>query len=149
MTFRAKNILVPTDFSEGANLAVSYAFELASKLGAKVHLFHSDVVPVLPEDTGITAQLLSDMQELAEQTLRDIATRYQRSGAVGQCIVKVGDPRDLVNPLALELPADLIVMGTHGRRGFRRALLGSVAEYTVRTAPCPVLVVPQPSTPGA
>ena len=55
----------------------------------------------------------------------------------------LGDARELILDRAKHLPADLIVMGTHGRRGFQHLLLGSVAEAVVRHAPCPVLVVPQ------
>jgi nucleotide-binding universal stress UspA family protein len=55
--------------------------------------------------------------------------------------LKTGDARDLINQTAAEVGADLIVMGTHGRRGVRRALLGSIAETVVRSAPCPVLTV--------
>jgi nucleotide-binding universal stress UspA family protein len=56
-------------------------------------------------------------------------------------LIKAGDPRDMINRTAQELGVDLIVMGTHGRRGLTRALLGSVAESVVRSAPCAVLTV--------
>jgi nucleotide-binding universal stress UspA family protein len=56
-------------------------------------------------------------------------------------MVESGDPRAMIEGVATKLDADLIVMGTHGRRGVRRFLLGSVAEIVARTAPCPVLLV--------
>jgi len=56
-------------------------------------------------------------------------------------VLRTGDPRDLIIDVARELGADLIITGTHGRRGVRRALIGSIAESVVRTAPCPVLTI--------
>ena len=60
---------------------------------------------------------------------------------LGEVLLRTGDARDVINQTAKEVGADLIVMGTHGRRGVTRALLGSVAETVVRTAPCAVLTV--------
>jgi universal stress protein A len=142
MTFPPKNILVPTDFSEGADAAANYAFELAAKLGAKVHLLHAYMIPVFPEDGGVMRQLMAETHSLSEKSLKEIADKHKNAGTSGTVLTKVGDPRDQILQSALELKADLIVMGTHGRRGIKRMFMGSVAESVVRTAPCAVLVVP-------
>lgn len=60
-------------------------------------------------------------------------------------MLRTGDARDIIVNTALEVGADLIIMGTHGRRGLRRALLGSVAESVLRHAPCPVLAIRRPT----
>jgi nucleotide-binding universal stress UspA family protein len=112
-----KNILVPTDLSEGADHALDYACELARTLGAKVHLLNVIGIPVLgvPElGMALTSTMIDSMIS------------------------------DLILQTAKDLGADLIVMGTHGRRGFTRALLGSVTESVVRSAACPVLTVRRP-----
>jgi nucleotide-binding universal stress UspA family protein len=76
-----------------------------------------------------------------QEALDALAARHRGHVQIGQVLMKTGDARDMIDEAAKELGADLIVMGTHGRRGFSRALLGSVAETVVRTAPCPVLTI--------
>jgi nucleotide-binding universal stress UspA family protein len=72
----------------------------------------------------------------------DQAVEERRNQAsFGEVVLRTGDTRDTIRHVADEVHADLIVMGTHGRRGVSRALLGSIAEMVVRTAPCPVLTV--------
>jgi len=138
-----KHILVPTDLSEGAEQALDYACELARTLGARIHLLNVIGIPMLgvPElglavTTTMIDQLVIDSQHAIE---RLAATRCD--ALVGQTLVRTGDARDVINETAAELGIDLIVMGTHGRRGISRALLGSVAETVVRSAPCAVLTV--------
>jgi len=69
-------------------------------------------------------------------------------GAPFEIVMRTGDARDVIVNTAVEVGADLIVMGTHGRRGLRRALLGSVAESVLRHAPCPVLLMRSPPEPA-
>jgi universal stress protein A len=142
MPFPPKNILVPTDFSDGAEPAVAYAFALAKSTGAKVHVLHAYSIPAFPENVSLSSDLLTGMKEIAEKKLRDIAAKYQATGTVGEPLLRMGDPRDLISHGIAELNIDLVVMGTHGRRGLTRVILGSVAGYVIRTASCPVLVVP-------
>jgi nucleotide-binding universal stress UspA family protein len=138
-----KHILVPTDLSEGAEYALDYACELARLLGAQVHLLNVITIPALgvPElGVALTAsmidQLVVDNQAAIDQLALTHCTKER-----GQAMVRTGDARDVINQTAKELGIDLIVMGTHGRRGISRALLGSVAETVVRSAPCAVLTV--------
>src|SRR5262249_58632713 len=76
-----------------------------------------------------------------QKALDDIADARRSDPLIGKVLLRTGDARELINETARELGADLIVMGTHGRRGISRALLGSVAETVVRSAPCAVLTV--------
>jgi nucleotide-binding universal stress UspA family protein len=139
-----KNILVPTDFSDGAEEALDYACELARKLDATVHLVNVIGIPAVgvPElGVAFTATVIDSMVVDNQKALDELAAHRAGETRMGQVLLKTGDARDLINQTANELGADLIVMGTHGRRGITRALLGSVAETVVRSAPCPVLTV--------
>jgi universal stress protein A len=136
-----KNILVPTDLSEGAEHALDYACELGRILGAKVHLLNVIGIPVLgvPElGMALTSTMIDSMIADNQKALDELAAL---KGCTGEVVLKTGDARDLILQTAKELGVDLIVMGTHGRRGVRRALLGSVTESIVRSASCPVLTV--------
>lgn len=138
---KISNILVPTDFSPCSEQALDYAIDVADKLGAKVHLLSVIGIPSygVPElGVGLTATMIDNMTTDTQRAL-DQLKRDRKS--VSQTLVRAGDARDVILQTAEELPADLIVMGTHGRRGISRALLGSVAEMIVRTSPVPVLTV--------
>jgi nucleotide-binding universal stress UspA family protein len=141
-----KHIVVPTDFSEPADAALTYGIELARQLGATVSLVHvfedptvavfsDQYVPFPPEVRG---ELLADVR-------RRLADEIARRGYSEMTpVVLVGQTARAIVETARERHADLIVMGTHGRHGMAHLLLGSVAERVVRTAPCPVLTVRPP-----
>jgi universal stress protein A len=143
-----RTILVPIDFSEPAEAALDYAVKLAEKIDAKVHLLN--VVELQGfhfSDLGaaLTVEMI-DMIVAGNQTaLERLADKYRGSGHIGEVLLRTGDPRDLIEEVARELDVEMIVMGTHGRRGFRRLMLGSVAETVLRTARCPVLTVHPPN----
>ena len=139
-----KTILVPTDLSDGAEEALDYACELAAGLGATVHILNVIGIPTLgvPElGVALTSTVIDSMIIDNQQALDQLADRKRSKAAIGTVAIRTGDARDVINQTAREVGADLIVMGTHGRRGVTRALLGSVAETVVRSAPCPVLTV--------
>jgi len=139
-----KNILVPTDLSEGAEEALDYACELAAQLGATVHLLNVIGIPAMgvPElGVALTSTMIDTMLADNQRSLDVLANARRDRCAIGEVVLKTGDARDTINQTARDLGCDLIVMGTHGRRGLSRALLGSVAETVVRSAPCPVLTV--------
>lgn len=139
-----KNILVPTDLSDGAEEALDYACELARPFGATIHLLHVIGIPTLgvPElGVALTSTVIDSLVRDNQIALEELASRKRDLATFGQVLLRTGDARDLINQTAKELGADMIVMGTHGRRGVSRALLGSIAETVVRTAPCPVLTV--------
>ena len=140
-------ILVPTDFSETADAALGYAKSLAGRIGASLHLLYvftdpygaaayapEVYVPLPPE---VRERAIEDARARlterldADQEIYFRGTRTVVTGAAAKEIVQ----------FAAEQGIDLIVMGTHGRRGVAHLLLGSVAELVVRTARCPVLTV--------
>jgi nucleotide-binding universal stress UspA family protein len=138
-----RTILVATDFSEQADLALAEAAELAARLDATLHLLHVVTIPatVAPEVAFIQPSVMHSVTGAAQNALDERAGRYRDRVSVGPTRIDVGDARDVIDRVAEELGADLIVMGTHGRRGVRRFLLGSIAESVVRSAPCPVLTI--------
>jgi nucleotide-binding universal stress UspA family protein len=139
-----RTILVPTDFSEYADHALAYAAELAAHLDGTVHLVHSVSVAMagLPEvGVAFGAMLMESSTREAQDALDVRVAQYRDRVSLAPARIEVGDPRDTIERISKEIGADLIVMGTHGRRGLRRVLLGSVAESIVRSAPCPVLTI--------
>jgi nucleotide-binding universal stress UspA family protein len=137
-----KTILVPTDFSEFADQALDYAIMLASKLGAHVHVVNALGILEfgIPElGVALTGTMMESMVRANQEALDKLVATHPSANLA--TILRGGDPRSVIVQVANELGADLIVMGTHGRRGVTRMLLGSVAESIVRTAPCPVLTV--------
>jgi nucleotide-binding universal stress UspA family protein len=139
-----KNILVPTDLSEGAEEALEFACELARKFDATVHLLNVIGVPALgvPElGIALTSSVIDSLMEDNQIAMDKVAESKRVHTRIGEVLLRTGDARDVINQTARELGVDMIVMSTHGRRGVSRALLGSVTESVVRTAPCPVLTV--------
>lgn len=138
------HVLVPTDFSETAEAAARYGCELAARLGARVTLFHVYSLGVVAMPDAVyapTEEQLEILQQTAEASLREQAERLAPSGATIAWLAVAGLPAEAIVTAASQAHADLIVMGTHGRRGLSHLLLGSVAERVLRTAPCPVLTV--------
>lgn len=144
-----RTILVATDFSESADLALAYAADVAAQLGATIHLVHAISIPLIgvPElGLAVASMNIEAATEAAQAAIDERAARYRDRIPLAPTRIEVGDARDVVERVARLIDADLVVIGTHGRRGVRRMLLGSVAETVVRTAPCPVLTV-RPSMP--
>jgi nucleotide-binding universal stress UspA family protein len=121
-------ILLATDFSDVADHATRVARGYAERLGARVHLFHV----LSAGEYDVTRLLAHTRDKLGDRVPVIIASA-------------LGDPAEAIVRYAAANQVGLIVVGTHGRTGFSRALLGSVAERVVRTAPCPVLTVPPPA----
>ncbi len=148
MNTTIKRILVPHDFSETAEHALKYALDLAERLGASVTVAHVYDVPVYsyPEGPALTVEMTAQIERAAETALDALAQRSRRPGVEIDTALRRGSAWSEINAVAKLTNADLIVIGTHGRRGLARALLGSVAEKFVRSAPCPVLTVHVPET---
>lgn len=136
-----KTILVPTDFSPNADQALDYACELAAKLGATIHLVHAVSAPPSALQVALTEQIIENLLSEDRAVLEKLMRSRGEAAAFGSSTVDIGDPRDLILNTAKTRGADLIVMGTHGRRGLSRMVMGSVAENVLRHAPCPVLVI--------
>jgi nucleotide-binding universal stress UspA family protein len=139
-----KTILVPTDFGEPGRSALAYAVDLAQSVGAKVVLLHAFELPIMGFPDGVvvaTADMATRIVTAAQKALDDAVAPYRKEKVEIQSLLTQGDPREVVLAVAKETSADLIVMGTHGRKGIARALIGSVTESVVRTSPVPVLTV--------
>jgi len=147
MTRTFTRILVPTDFSETADAALVYAKSLATQLGASLHLLYvfSDLYATATMVPEVYAPLPPEVRERALEEARECL--LERLGAAeekhfhGSRSIVTGLTAKEIVKYATDNGIDLIVMGTHGRRGVAHLLLGSVAEHVVRTAPCPVLTV--------
>ena len=135
------NILVPIDHSPYAEHALDYAVELAAKLGAKVNVVTVVGVPIYGGPELGMALPAATLDALISDNQRALDELAKKRSLNGKALVRTGDARDVILQTVEELGADLIVMGTHGRRGISRALLGSVAETVVRASPVPVLTV--------
>lgn len=142
-----KHILVATDFTETSTRAVTYAFDLAQKLEVPLTLAHAYEIPVygFPDGALIaTADITARIAKGAQEALHRAVESIQGKGVKVAGVLRTGVPWEEINSTAAEVGADLIVIGTHGRRGLSRALLGSVAENVVRTAKVPVLTIHGP-----
>jgi len=139
-----KRILVPTDFTDTSNRALEWALDLARRLGASVTLMHAYEIPVIGFPDGAimaTPEIASRIAEASRSAL-DAAVEKHRGGSVAlDGLIREGVAWETINAVSDEIDADVIVIGTHGRRGLARALLGSVAENVVRTAHRPVVTI--------
>ena len=107
---------------------------------------HAYEIPIyaLPRRRCSTAEVIGNIQRAASAALEGVVARARRPGVDVQGVLRQGPAWSEINATAKDTHADLVIMGTHGRHGLARALLGSVAEKVVRTAPCPVLTLHGP-----
>lgn len=140
-----KTILVPTDFSASATAALAWADGLAHAFGARIVLVHVvdlevQWVPAGPAvvPTPVPAAVARGVRERAQAALDALAGK---TPSVQRTVVRTGHARDEILKAADQAGADIIVMGTHGRRGVAHLFIGSVAEYVVRHAAIPVTTV--------
>jgi universal stress protein A len=139
-------ILVAHDFSRSAGAALDHACGLAELTGAALHLVnvvepviaYPPVVGGIVPSAGYGTEMIVQSRRAAETSLAQIAAEV---GPDCEYHIVTGSPATALCEAAEKLRADLIVMGTHGRTGLAHVLLGSVAERTLRRAPCPVLTV--------
>ena len=142
-----RRILVPVDFSERSCGALQYGLALARATGAEIDLLH--VVPAPGQiASAVDAYLGRELPHASEGTLsqaRDqldsLVSSVDHIGVTVHSHVSAGDPAAVICALATEQPDDLIVIGTHGRRGFTELVLGSVAKTLIGCAPCPVVTL--------
>jgi nucleotide-binding universal stress UspA family protein len=142
-------IVVPTDFSGCAEEAWSLAQRMAAALGSELVLAHVLVETPLYEEGPFTMERTRRVYEAArkwaEESIEHWAATARGKGVKVRTALRTGLPYREIVLLATDERADLVLMGTHGRGGLDRALLGSVADRVVRLSPCPVLTVRQPS----
>ncbi|MFA1609627.1 universal stress protein [Halobellus rubicundus] len=143
-------ILVPTDGSDTAEVAVDHAIDLAEKYGATIHALYVIDVDATSYSLG-TEQVdrirqghldeMPEVKESAERATGQVADAAAEHGLTVEEHVRAGQPARAIRKFAEENDIDLVVMGSHGRSGLSRALLGSVAEHVLRETQVPVLVV--------
>jgi universal stress protein A len=144
-----KKILWPTDFSEPSFKALEAAIELASKFSAELYAVHVvSSLPVVPGPSGPTSFNVSlyeeELQESAKASLKEIIEKKIPRSIKTHPLITEGLVADEIVREAKRQKVDLIVTATHGERGWRHLIFGSVAEKVVRMAPCPVLAVHGP-----
>ena|SRR5579871_1148790 len=141
-----RRILIGVDFSDYSKEALADAAVLAKHFGADLYLFHAFDVPAyyVPSMGGRGLKVLDwlrTLREDAHKQLEALAWEVQQQGVKVHPTLKEGVPFREIPKAAKEMEADLIVLGTHGRTGLDRFLMGSVAEEVARRAPCPILLI--------
>lgn len=144
-------ICCATDFSETSRHAMLRAAELARRLGGELELLHVHVPPPSPGTDMLATP--HDLGTMALVELEQVMSMWREEAErlVGRPVRSTVLPGDAATEIALrarERGFDLVVLGTHGRKGLKRWVLGSVAERVVREAPCAVLVVRRPEAPS-
>ncbi|WP_135304802.1 universal stress protein [Haloarcula amylovorans] len=144
VTYPYTDILVPTDGSEGSEAAIGPAVDIASTYDARLHAL--SVIDTMAMGVDVrSVGVLDALEESAESAVEIIEEQAtQASVSAVETAIKHGSPYRGIRSYVEEHDIDLVVMGTHGRSGIERYLLGSVAEKTVRTSPVPVMTVRQP-----
>ena len=142
-----QRIVVATDFSDSAEAAWALAQRVAAALRSEVVLLHVFVPPLVYGDPvpgeGVPG-VYEKSERWVEDTLATWAGAARAQGVSVRTLVRTGTAHEEIVALATEENADVIVMGTHGRAGLARVLIGSVAERVIRFSPCPVLTVRTP-----
>ena len=142
-----KTILCPTDFSPSSRGALDFALDLAKRLGSELHLVHVFQLPYYVgwEDgvamAAASVEFLEQMRKRGEEQLAAQLAVCKAAGVAARGEQIDGAP--YLKIVELSASSDLVVMGTHGRTGLPRLMLGSVAERVVRLAKCPVITVPE------
>lgn len=143
---KMQRILHPSDFSPASGPALKQAIEVAKESGAELLIAHvlTPVAPIVGEGY-ISPRTYEEIEQSArahgQKQLGTLLDRAKKAGVKAVGLLLEGVPHDQIARAARSKKVDLIVMGTHGRGGFAKLLLGSVAERVVATAPCPVLTV--------
>jgi len=135
-----RRILLATDLTAASEVATDWAFALAERNGADL-LVVSVIDPrELRQETQRTGLRWDQVRDRRQSAAQELVVRGRPTGLAVSFLVWTGDPGESIVSAAEAEAADLIVVGTHGRGTIGRLLLGSVSEYVVRHAPCPVLV---------
>ena len=140
---KIKKILVPTDGSDCSLRATDLAISLAKVLGAEIFVIYA-IDPIILEELtrGIKeSDIEKELKEKGERYLNYVIKLAEKEGLKAEEILAKGEPHDQIVHYAKIKGVDMIVMGTYGRRGTKRILIGSVTERVIEYAPCPVLVV--------
>lgn len=140
-----KNVLVPTDFSDGSENALNHAIDIAKSMGATIHLVNVIQPVVYPTGIEIAHESLlnleQDLEDNAKKQLEKIEKRLDNLSINYSCSILTGSADDQIIEYSKSENIDLVVIATHGASGFEHFLFGSTTEKVIRKAKCPVLVV--------
>ena len=140
--FKIHSILCPVDFSDASRKAVQYAREFAAGMGSSIYLLN--VVEPRPMAVDITLNyvpLEEDLEKAAQEDLDVVLQDLLVAGLKAESAVEIGNPADVILEKSGAPDINLVIMGSHGKKGLSRFIMGSVAETVVRKAQCPVLIV--------
>jgi nucleotide-binding universal stress UspA family protein len=137
-----RTILHATDFSAGAEVAFQLACSLARDYGARLLVLHVYVAPLVSYEEGGRPPVLADVQQPLLDQLHRLRPRDENVRVEYKLVE--GNPAEEILRTAAETHSDVLILGTHGRTGLGRLLMGSVAEQVVRQATCPVVTVKAP-----
>lgn len=147
-----RKILYATDFSRHATHGFQYAITLSKHFQARMTILHAiSLPPTIPADPTGGVALTDYFEELEEESkarLQEMLDQTRNHGVEAETLLVDGAPHKVILQEAKRLGVDLIVVGTHGRKGVEHLLLGSTAEKIVRQSPVPVLVVRHPQHSG-
>jgi len=140
-----KRILVATDLTPASRSAVSEAVELAKENEAELMIAHVCQTPSISQASAIAPRVYDEwsrnVKEAAQEQLQPILEEARKEGIHAAALVLFGEPYEAIVEAAQKNNADLVILGTHGRKGVSRFFLGSVASRVISTAPCPVMTV--------
>ncbi len=140
-----KKILVPVDFSDCSVAALKAAINIARQFEAKIlalHVIHDPAeAPGFYASQKAGKKVFRNMEDSATQMMEEFASKRLRKYDKHECHVRPGIPATQILQIAEEKKVDMIAMGTHGRGGLDRLMLGSVADRVIRSSQCPVLIV--------
>lgn len=137
------DILLPTDGSPGAEAAIDHAVAQANQNSAVVHAVHVIEVTDMGDVTEDTGNMQNKLRSSARELLEPILDAAEKAGVESVEAVVEGRPHEKLVDYIEDNDIDLVVMGSHGKTGLSRILLGSTAEKVVRHSPAPVLTVPE------
>ncbi|MDZ7848288.1 MAG: universal stress protein [Owenweeksia sp.] len=140
-------ILLPTDFSENAELATKFALDLAKKTDGHILAFHAYDVPQY--ERSMTTSLLEEMREAAEKNMRDFESSFLKNSSVSYSSkILIGNPIRLSKELIEKNNREVVIMGTKGASGMEEFLIGSNAASVIHNVDVPVMVIPPKTKPG-
>lgn len=140
--FKIHTILCPVDFSDASKKAIRYAKEFSGNMGASVYLLN--VIEPRPMAMDVSLNYVpfeADLEKAAKDDLDVIVQEFKRVGLNAEYGVVIGNPADSILENIEMFNVNLVIMGSHGKKGLSRLIMGSVAETVVRKANCPVLIV--------
>ena len=140
---KVKKILIPTDGSDCSLRATTFAINFAKNCNAEIYAIYVVDTIILEELTRAiaTKDVEKELKEKGERFLDYVVNSAKKEGITAEAILAKGEPHDQIVFFAKTKGIDMIVMGSYGRRGTKRILIGSVTSRVIEYAPCPVLVV--------